>query len=39
MFRCQKTYSIPMKKMGGGIYFVTVRINDKKEKVKKIMRQ
>jgi len=33
------TYSIPMKKMGGGIYFVTVRLNDKKEKVKKIMRQ
>ncbi len=33
------TYSIPMKKMSGGIYFVTVRLNDKKEKVKKIMRQ
>ena len=33
------TYSIPMKKMGGGIYFVTVRLNDKKEVVKKIMRQ
>ena len=33
------TYSIPMKKMGGGIYFVTVRLNDKKEKVKKIVRQ
>jgi len=26
-----------MKKMGGGVYFVTVRVNDKKEKVKKIM--
>jgi hypothetical protein len=33
------TYSISMKKLGGGIYFVTVRLNDKKEKVKKIMRQ
>ncbi len=35
----QNTYSIPMKKMGGGIYFVTVRLNDKKVVVKKIMRQ
>ncbi len=35
----QNTYVIPMKKMGGGIYFVTVRLNDKKEVVKKIMRQ
>ena len=35
----QKIYSIPMKKMSGGVYFVTVRVNDKKEKVKKIMRQ
>ncbi len=33
------TYTVPMKKMGGGIYFVTVRLNDKKEKVKKIVRQ
>ena len=33
------TYSIPMKKMGGGIYFVTVKLNDKKEVVKKLMRQ
>ena len=33
------TYSIPMKKMGGGAYFVTVRLNDRKEVVKKIMRQ
>ncbi|MGB5007056.1 MAG: T9SS type A sorting domain-containing protein, partial [Ferruginibacter sp.] len=33
------TYSIPMKKMGGGTYFVTVRLNDKKEVVKKIVRQ
>jgi len=28
-----------MKKMGGGTYFVTVRLNDKKEVVKKIVRQ
>ena len=34
-----QTYSIPMKKMAGGIYFVTVKVNDKKEVVKKIMRQ
>jgi hypothetical protein len=35
----QKIYTIPMKKMGGGVYVVTVWVNDKKEKVKKIMRQ
>ena len=35
----QNTYTIPMKKMSGGIYFVTVRLNDKKVVVKKIMRQ
>ncbi len=35
----QSTYSIPMKKMSNGIYFVTVRLNDKKEVVKKIMRR
>ncbi len=35
----QHSYSIPMKKMSAGIYFVTVRLNDKKEVVKKIMRQ
>jgi hypothetical protein len=34
-----QTYSIPMKQMAGGIYFVTVRLNDKKEVVKKIMRE
>jgi len=34
-----QSYSIPMKKMAGGIYFVTVRLNDRKEVVKKIMRQ
>jgi hypothetical protein len=35
----QTIYIIPMKKMNGGVYFVTVRVNDTKEKVKKIMRQ
>lgn len=35
----QSTYNIPMKKMSNGIYYVTVRLNDKKEIVKKIMRQ
>jgi serine protease AprX len=35
----QSTYNIPMKKMSNGIYFVTVRLNDKKEVVKKIMRR
>jgi Secretion system C-terminal sorting domain len=35
----QNTYTIPMKKMAGGIYFVTVRLNDKKVVVKKIVRQ
>ncbi|MBL7702660.1 MAG: S8 family peptidase [Ferruginibacter sp.] len=33
----QTIYSIPMKRMGSGTYFVTVRINGEKEKVKKIM--
>lgn len=34
-----QAYNIPMKKLGGGIYFVTVRLNDKKETVKKIVKQ
>ncbi len=34
-----QTYTIPIKKMAGGIYFVTVILNDKKEVVKKIVRQ
>jgi hypothetical protein len=34
-----QTYDIPMKKLSRGIYYVTVRLNDKKEVVKKIMRQ
>ncbi len=33
------TYNISMKNLAGGIYFVTVRVNDKKEEVKKIMKQ
>jgi hypothetical protein len=33
------TYSIPMKNMGGGIYFVTIKLDNKKELVKKVMRQ
>lgn len=32
-----QSYIIPMKEMAGGIYFVTVWLNDKKEVVKKIM--
>ena len=32
-------YSIPMKNMGGGIYFVTIKLDNKKELVKKVMRQ
>ncbi|MGB4844266.1 MAG: S8 family serine peptidase [Ferruginibacter sp.] len=32
------TYSIPMEQMSAGIYFVTVRLNDKKEVVKKVIR-
>lgn len=34
-----QTYSIPMKQLAGGIYYITVKVNDKKEVVKKIMRQ
>jgi serine protease AprX len=33
----QTIYSIPMKKMGGGVYVISVWVNDKKEKVKKVM--
>lgn len=32
-------YSIPMKKLSAGSYFVTVRLNDEKEVVKQIVRQ
>jgi hypothetical protein len=32
-----QSYIIPMKSMAGGIYFVTVRVNDKKEVMKRIM--
>ncbi len=34
-----QTYSIPMKKLGKGIYYVSVRLNDRKEVVKRIIRQ
>ena len=34
-----QTYTIPMKKFSKGIYYVTVRLNDKKEVMKKIMHQ
>lgn len=34
-----QTYFIPMKKMSGGIYFITVRLNDKTEVAKKVMKQ
>ena len=33
-----KTYSIPMKNMAVGIYVVSVRVNDEKRVVKRIMR-
>jgi len=32
-----QTYTIPMKQMATGIYYVTVFVNDKKEVVKKIV--
>ena len=35
----QKTYTIPMKKMNGGIYFVQVYLNDEKVIVKKVVLQ
>ena len=34
-----QTYSIPMKRLSKGIYYVTVRLNDKKEIIKRIIRQ
>jgi hypothetical protein len=34
-----QTYSIPMKKFSKGIYYITVRLNDKKEVLKKILHQ
>jgi len=34
-----QTYYIPMKRMGKGVYYVTVRLNDKIEVTKKILRQ
>jgi len=34
-----QVYNIPVSKMAAGIYFVTARINDKKEEVKKIFKR
>ena len=34
-----QTYSIPMKALAAGIYYVTVKLNGKKEVVKKIMKR
>lgn len=34
-----QTYYIPMKKFSKGVYYVTVRLNDKKEIVKRVLRQ
>lgn len=34
-----QTYTIPMKAMASGVYYVTVWVNDKKEVTKKIIRQ
>lgn len=34
-----QTYFIPMRKFGKGVYYVTVRLNDKLEVTKKILRQ
>jgi len=35
----QQIYSVPMKKMSAGLYYVTVKLNDEKEVVKKVVRQ
>ncbi len=34
-----QTYSIPMKRFGKGVYYVTVRLNDKKEVTKKLVHE
>jgi hypothetical protein len=34
-----QTYTIPVKRLSAGIYFVTVKINDKKEVVKAVMKR
>ena len=34
-----QTYSIPMKRLAKGVYYVTVRLNDKKEVTKKIFHE
>ena len=33
-----QTYTIPLQEMAGGEYFVTIRVNDKKETVKRIVK-
>lgn len=35
----QANYSIPFKKWSGGVYFVTLRLNDEKVLVKKVVKQ
>ncbi|MBX2934805.1 MAG: S8 family serine peptidase [Ferruginibacter sp.] len=35
----QANYSIPFKKWSGGVYFVTIRLNDEKVLVKKVVKQ
>jgi len=34
-----QTYKIPMKRLGRGVYYVTVRLNDKKEITKKLVHE
>jgi hypothetical protein len=34
-----QTYSIPMKRLAKGVYYVTVRLNDKKEVTKKLIHE
>ena len=34
-----QSYTIPVKRLGAGMYFVTVKINDKKELVKAVMKR
>lgn len=34
-----QTYTIPMKKLGAGIYFVSVKVNEEKETVKAVMKR
>jgi hypothetical protein len=34
-----QSYTIPMKQLAGGIYYITIKLNDKKAVTKKILRQ